>query len=151
MAYIRRKGFESMSDGNRLRCESCEREMLPFDLDLTLGTPAPHTTLLEDAEWTGVCCQCITRGYTLTPDRRRASSLKPARKHVVVENCEFHIANGVGLIEAAKHEGYSTSGNLRTVLRRWGRADLEKALVAIDVEQDRRLSSQSAESSAFDL
>lgn len=84
----------------------------------SIDLPVPHR------KHPNVCTDCMDRGFV--PPK----TIK--RRDVVIENCEFYLANSIGLNEAAQREGYADRSHLDSVLRRWGRLDLTHALGALD-------------------
>lgn len=111
-------------------CMGCERPLaLPAEPTLEEAFASPAEAPVVSNRHPEVCQDCIDDGFVPPKPRRR--------RDIVIENCEFYLANGIGLTEAAEREGYSDRSHLDSVLRRWRRLELTHALGALDPAQVR--------------
>lgn len=111
-------------------CLGCEARLgLSAQPTLEEATTDPADRLAVPSKDPQVCQECADDGFVAPKPQRR--------RDVVIENCEFYLANGIGLTEAAEREGYSDRSHLDSVLRRWRRLDLTHALGALDPDKVR--------------
>lgn len=116
------------------RCGACDRILVSSNPTLSEAQASDtfdseERAVAHDKYRTTGCVDCVAIGF-VPP--------KPVRRRdAVIENCEFYVATGIGLTEAAAREGYSDRSHLDSVLRRWQRLDLSHALSANDPAQVR--------------
>jgi hypothetical protein len=114
-------------------CAGCDRNLnINANQTLIEAVTTDPAVATAHRKFPNVCTDCIARGFVPPKTLRR--------RDIVIENCEFYVANGIGLTEAAGRENYSDRSHLDSVLRRWGRLDLTHALGALDPMQVRERS-----------